>query len=259
MARVDEFLQIIDDPTHPPLGDRHPHDEVLLGLLVHLAYSDGIVQGDEFALLKHVRPGLDDNELLAWLQEASQRPFDDAALALVLDTPEAAWSGLRLAARMVCLDGEVPEEEMGDLQRLAKALALPQTAAHTVVDEIVATVSATHATVADALKNMFWDSLVPERDDLESDLAGVVPAEATPVCRVVLRDDTEVAGLFQEGLVARFDSGPAFVAWADIHAYTRVPVPGAAFHLHTAEGNRSISDGRLRDLGKLLDAVYHVG
>jgi hypothetical protein len=257
MARVDQFLQIIDDPSLPALSDRHPHDEVLLGLLVHLATSDGVVHGDEFALLRHVRPGLDEGELLAWVSERSAEPFEPSTLALVLTTPEERWSGLRFAARMVCLDGDVADEERAELVRIAAELQLPDTAVQTVIDEVVATVVATPARVADALRHMLWDSLVPERDELDSDLASVVPQGAELVCRVVLKaDDTEVAGLLQEGLVARFDDGPAFVRWVDIRAYTRVPVPGAAFHLHTAAGKHSVTDPRLGELGRLLDAVY---
>lgn len=256
MARVDEYLARIDDPTRPPLTDTHPHDAVLQGLLVHLAYSDGIVQGDEFALLRHVRPDLSDADLMAWANDVAAQGFDMASLAEALDTPEARWSGLRFAARMACLDGDVAGEERVELERLAEALALPPTAVIEAVAEVVATVKADTARVADALRHMFWDSLVPEREDLESDLAAVVPEGATLVCRVLLRDDTEVAGLFQEGLVARFDDGPAFVAWSAIEAYTRVPVPGAAFHLTADDTTHSIGDPRLRDLGKLLDAVY---
>ena len=110
--------------------------------------------------------------------------------------------------------------------------------------------------LTDALRHMFWDTLVPDRDELESDLASVVPEGAGAVCRVLLHDDSEVAGIFTQGLAARFDHGPAFVRWDEIERYTRVPVPGAAFHLLTAKGNHSMSDPRLRDVGALLDVIY---
>jgi len=256
MARVDEYLELIDDPSHPPLERPHPDDEVLLGLLVHLAFSDGIVQGDEFALLKRVRPDLDDSELMMWAMELAPRGMSPEALREVLPDPDARWAGLRLAARMVCLDGDVADEEVTELQRLTEILGLAADAPGRAVDEIVARVEAEPGAVTDALRNMFWDTLLPDRDELSSDLAEVVPDGVDPVCRVLLHDETEVAGIFAEGLAARFDDGPAFVRWDAIERYTRVPVPGAAFHLHTSEEDHSMSDPRLRDVGALLDVVY---
>jgi hypothetical protein len=103
---------------------------------------------------------------------------------------------------------------------------------------------------------MFWDVLVPSRDDLESALAGVVPTGLEAVCSIRL-DAEEVAGLYVEGIAARFDEGPAFVRWAEIVAYTRVPVSGAAFHLRMVDGRTfAMADPRLRDVGALLDFIY---
>jgi len=256
MARVDQYLALIDDPGVPSLGRPHPDDDVLLALLVHLAFSDGVVQGDEFALLKRVRPDLDDGELMMWAMEEAGRPLDAEGLARVLASPQDRWSGLRFAARMVCLDGDVAEEELTELRRLAELLELPLARVQEAVDEIVASGMTHPDALTDALRHMFWDTLVPDRDELESDLASVVPEGAGAVCRVLLHDDSEVAGIFTQGLAARFDHGPAFVRWDEIERYTRVPVPGAAFHLLTAKGNHSMSDPRLRDVGALLDVIY---
>jgi len=256
MARVDEYLALIDDPAHPPLDRPHPDDDVLLSLLVHLANSDGVVEGDEFALLKRVLPELGDSELMMWLTDSVGHALDGAALRRVLPTAEARWSAVRLAARMAALDGDVAQEERVELVSLTELLELPAHRVDDAIDEIVATTPARPGALASALRGMFWDALVPDRDELTSDLAAVVPDGASPVCRVLLRDDTEVAGLFQEGLVMRFDAGPAFVRWSDVERYTRVPVPGAAFHLGTAQGSHAASDARLKDVGALLDVIY---
>ena len=66
-----------------------------------------------------------------------------------------------------------------------------------------------------------------------------------------------MGALYMNGLLARFDDGPAFVAFDQITTYTRVPVPGAGFHLRTVTAeHHSISDHRMRDLGALLDYLF---
>ncbi|MCA9571112.1 MAG: hypothetical protein KC656_24905 [Myxococcales bacterium] len=72
----------------------------------------------------------------------------------------------------------------------------------------------------------------------------------------VLLGGAEVAALYVEGLAAAFESGPDFVAWPAIRTYTRVPVPGASFHLKTADRHLKMNDPRMRDIGALLDYVY---
>lgn len=257
MSRVDEYLQLIDDPDHPPLAPGDPADRALLSLLVHLAWSDGVVEGDEFALLQRVRPDLDAGDLMHWADQTAAAPLDLDALARAAPTPDERWGALRLAARMVCLDGEVADEEVDQLQEIATHLGLADDAARRAVDEVVARGGEVSREQAlDALRHMFWDVLVPSREPLVGPLAGVVPADARPVCSIAL-DDQEVAGLFLEGLVGRFDDGPAFVRWSDIATYTRVPVPGAGFHLRTRDGRHlSMTDPRLRDIGALLDFLH---
>jgi hypothetical protein len=158
---------------------------------------------------------------------------------------------------MVCLDGELAESELGVLRELANRLGLPSVAPQSVLDEVVARGGAVdEQMVRDALRHMWWDVLVPSRDPLESDLDAVVPPDARQICSIRL-GDSEIAGLFAEGLAGRFDAGSAFVRWDDIGTYTRVPVPGAAFHLRTRDGrDHAMADPRLRDVGALLDLAH---
>jgi len=257
MSRVDDYLALIDDPDAPALELGHPADGPLLGLLVHLAYSDGRVQEDEVALLALVRPDLNRDELLNWAGEESLTPFDMSTLREIAATNTGRRNILRFAARMVCLDGDVAEEEVWSLQQLAVVLGLPDDAPEGVVNEIVARGGEiSRDRVAQSLRNMLWRELIPQRDDLGEALAGLAPSDTDPVCVITL-DDEEVAGLFYEGLAAHFDDGPAWIAFDDVDSYTRVPVPGAAFHLHTRDGRHlSMSNPRLRDLGALFDFIY---
>lgn len=261
MARVDDYLHLIDDPTAPPLAAGEPDDEALHALLVHLAVSDGEIGDDEFALLQRVRSDLAPGELLEWAVDLAATPLDPALVAPVARTGEERWSLLRFAARMVCLDGEVAPAELEVIEELADALGLPSDATRRVVDEVVARAGQISGDrVRDALRHMLWRRLVPSRDPLEGALAEVVPDGVEAVCSLHL-DGDEVAGLFVEGLVARFrtDDGepvPTFVRFDQVATWTRVPVPGAAFHLRTRDGTSySVRDHRLMELGALLDFI----
>jgi hypothetical protein len=260
MSRPRALLDAIDRPDLPP-PEPKPEDAPLWSLLVHLAADDGSVGMDEFGFLARLRPDLDDAGLFAWANPISEAPIDWPGLARFRG--EGAFDVMRLAARMVALDGEIDAVELGILDELARVLALGAGAPRASLDEVVARGGGVQLEqVKDALRNMWWDVLLPSRDPLESDLDQVVPPGSTLICSIRLGNE-EVAGLHAEGLAARFDGGPAWVAWDQIASYTRVPVPGASFHLRTRpqegapEGvDHAMVDPRLRDVGALLDLVH---
>jgi uncharacterized tellurite resistance protein B-like protein len=260
MSRITDYLRLIDDPRQPGLQPGHPSDPALLSLLVHLAAEDGVVGGDEFALLQRVRADLAPGELLQWASDEAREPLDLQGLTAAVTSEEDRWNVLRFAARVVAVDGDLAVVEVGMLDQVAHHLGLPDGAARQVLDEVIATGGpVSEEQLRDALRNMWWDVLQPRHEALSGPLARVVPAQSTPLCSVLLQGplDEEVAGLYLEGLAAQFDSGPAFVGWAEIRHYTRVPVPGAAFHVRTTSGRHlSMTPPRLRDLGALVDHVY---
>lgn len=259
MPRPRALLDAIDRPDlpAPAVG---ADDGPLWSLLVHLAADDGAVGVDEFGLLARLRPDLDEVALLALTNRLAEAPLDWSGLAARYGGGKAvddAMDVLRVAARMVALDGVVAAAELGTLRELARVLGLPESAPQSALREVVAEGGGvTIDQVREALRNMWWDLLIPSRDPLETDLEGVVPPGARLLCSIRL-GDAEVAGLHAEGLAARFDHGPAWVAWDQIATYTRVPVPGASFHLRTRDGvDHAMVDPRLRDVGALLDLVH---
>jgi len=257
MSRVDAYLELIDDPTAEALEPGHPADPALHRLLVHLAYSDGVVQGDEFALLQRVRADLEPGELMAWAMEEAMADFDDSELKLLVQRGEAPMDILRFAARMVCLDGDVAAEERARLAEIASALLLPQGAPDKAIGEVVAMGgSVSSKRVMAALRNMLWRRLQPRLGDPVEDALSAAAPGGEAVCTLVL-DDKEVGALYTSGLLTRVDDAVRFIAFESVHSYTRVPVPGAGFHLRTVDGQHiSISDPRMADLGGLLDYVY---
>jgi hypothetical protein len=226
-------------------------------LLVHLAYSDGVVQGDEFALLQRVRADLEPGELMAWAMEEALGDFDDADLKSLVQRGETPMDILRFAARMICLDGDVADAERLRLAEIATVLRLPKHAPDRAIGEVVATggsVSAKH--VKAALSNMLWRTLQPRLGDPERAVLVAAAPAGKAVCTLVL-DGAEVGALYAAGLLSHFDDGVRFIAFESVATYTRVPVPGAGFHLRTTgKLHVSISDPRMADLGGLLDYVF---
>lgn len=255
MTEIDELLRLIDEPDYvcsrPPVSE----DDPLLGMLVQLAFSDGVLQDDELALLERLRPDLDAQGVREWLARFDHPTFDARHVAAVVDA-DAAWKVMQIATRMVCMDGDVAEEELQILQDLAEALRLDERAPQRAVDEVVATGgSLPEERVLASLRNMLWERLEPSRDEPAGPLREVVPKSAEHVATMSMGDE-EIAALYLDGLAAMFEEGPRFVYFADIRTYTRVPVPGASFHVHTDAAHLKMSDPRMRDLGELLDYLY---
>lgn len=256
MSRVTELIALIEDPDREAVEDRHPLDAALLELLVFLAYSDGVLDPDELALIGRMRPDLEPAEVRRWVDEQADITFDSSAMAEALPDPVERWSVMRLATRMMCIDGDIAEEELSVLADLADALQMDPAAPSRAVREVVAAGGpVSQDRLLSSLRNMFWRSTRPTRDEPEGALAEVAPEDGEHVATVTLEGE-EVAALYVEGLAAAFASGARFVPWAEIRTYTRVPVPGASFHLHTDTVHLKMGDPRMRDIGALLDYVY---
>lgn len=262
MSRVRAFLDRIDDPSLPPLPLGDPRDAPLLALLVHLATVDGQVHGDEFALLQRLRPDLEPGALLTWVSEVAAAPLDLDAIVAATSSVDERWDVLRLAARMVGMDGELDQEEAARLGELARKLGLPVDAARRSLEDVIASAGAvTVQQVRDGLRTMRWRGLTPSHRPLDPALAGRGP-EGQSLCTMWTaatgtEESDPVAAVYPDGLWAVFDEGPAWIRWVDLRHYTRVPVPHAAFHLRTWDDRLlSATDEHMRDLGVLIDRIY---
>ena len=260
MARVDEYLGFLDDPSGPGLTLGHPADEALLALLICVAYSDGEVQDHELVFLGKVLPGRDADELRAWVETAGSKPIDFEAVAQALPTTEERWKGLRFAARMAWKDGVLAVQESAVLAELAHALELPAGAVGRIVAEMQGRVEKRISVprIAEALDGMTW-AVDVEPMPLQGPLTAVLPEDAYAVARVCV-DGAEILGLYEQGVAGRFREGDVFLQWDHIVAYTRVPVLGAAGQIHTESGERwTVVDARLGAIGLLFDRLFYVG
>jgi uncharacterized tellurite resistance protein B-like protein len=257
-SRVDQYLQLMDDPRGTALHPGDPADAALLALLAAVAFADGDVDDAELEYLEKVLPGRDPEALRGWVQQQGQRPLDVAALARALPTPDERWKGLRFAARMAWKDGRLADEERALLARIVQALALPESALERVIGDMYGRgASAVEpARALAALKAMQWDAVTWEEGPLKSPLIKVVPRGAMPIARIEL-DGTEALGLYREGVAGKFREGAAFLPWSEIVGYTRMATLGAAIQIHSEAGKAfTLGDFRLRGMATFLDRVF---
>jgi uncharacterized tellurite resistance protein B-like protein len=260
MPRVDDYLNLVDDPKRHGFTPGHPADDALIALLAHMAFSDGEVHERELDFLQRVLPGRHGADLKMWAMAAGARPLDLDAVAAALPTHEEAWKGLRFAARMAWKDGMIADAEVELLSRLAAALELPEAAVQRVLDETEGHVvtEVTAAKVKETMLALNWDSVQLATGPLMSDLKEIVPDGYESVVRVGL-EKVEVLGVFAEGVAGRFLEGTAFVHWRDIVTYSRVPVLGASMQIHTETGRTwTLVDTRMRGLGRLFDRLFAI-
>ena len=258
MTRVDDYLNLVDDPSRRRLTPGHPADDALIALLAHVAFSDGVVDDQELGFLQRVLPDRDRAALKTWAISAGSQPLSLEAVARALPTVEERWKGLFFASRMAWKDGEVQPQERTLLDRLADALELPEGAVDRVLDTLQGRAHGRlhRDRILNELERFKWDAVQLAGGNLASDLVEVVPDGLVPVARIGL-DKVEVAAIFEEGVAGRFLEGNAFLRWDDLVTYTRVPVLGASVQFHTESGRTwTLVDHRMRGLGTLVDRLF---
>jgi hypothetical protein len=244
-----EYLDLLADPA-----TREP----TLGLLVHVAFSDGFVQEDEFALLRQLVPERDDSDLLMWVQATADHGLDVDALKLAFATDSQRWSAMRFAARMAWMDRQFTANEKAVLVEIAAALDMSRSVVETVLAEMVGSPSASPdpSKVADALDGMMWEELEFLPGAATGMLGYTAPSDAVPVGRLAL-EGVEKVILYTTGMAAAFREGDGWMAWSNVKTWSRVPVFGAAVRIETRDFRaRTLEDVRLRPVGSFLDRVF---
>ena len=261
MARVDDFLNLVDDPSRRSLGAEDPADRALLELMVHVAFSDGVVAPKELDFLQKVLPGRSEADLLSWVKKTASRPFNFEAINEALVTVEERLKGLRFAARMAWKDGSIQAEEREFMDGLAKAWGLESAAVERVFAEIQVQISGAvdRKHLVETIKSASWGAVQVAGGQIESDLKIHAPAHLKPIARLGL-DQIEVGAIYQEGFVARFMEGVNYIPWKEMVAYTRVATLGASLQIHTESGRTwTLVDTRLRGFAAFFDRLYSQG
>ena len=122
MSRVAAFIKAAEANSDTILEGSHPADGVFRSLLVHLAFSDGLVQEEEFSLLRRVFPGASDTQILNWVIDETDSPMDFSALGRACKNPEERMDCLRFATQMAAMDGVITLDEKIALMTVASNL-----------------------------------------------------------------------------------------------------------------------------------------
>jgi hypothetical protein len=258
MNRVEEYFQLLQRSAQRTLTPGQTEDDALLALMVHMAFSDGHVHDNEIAFLAQVLPGRSEQALQEWVTQVSLDPAPLRAIADAFPTADEKWKGLRFAARMAWKDGEVSGDERELLDTLATHMALPKGAVDRVIHEMkgmnLAGVPASE--LRKHLHDIGWHSVQFAAGSLCSpDLIPLVPMGATLVSRLGL-DSVEVMAFYEEGLLARFREGTAFLRWRTIVAWTHGTGLGDTVRLHTEDGRTwTLVDQRTNGLCVLLQRI----
>lgn len=111
MDRIDAFLAVLENPSAPPISGHDPIDEVLFSLLAHVAFADGQVGDEEFALLSRLFPQLGSGDLLSQVAASLEQGLDVDWLAHRLPTHPERSKALRFATHMAWADAELDPGE----------------------------------------------------------------------------------------------------------------------------------------------------
>ncbi|GEM_PF-2346709 len=123
-SRIDSFLAVLEDPAAPPLAGTDPADAALLALLAHVAFADGQVGDEEFALLSRLFPGLESGDILGRVAASLEAGLDVDGLARALPSLVDRAKALRFATHMAWADDQMDPGESELIRDLARQLGV---------------------------------------------------------------------------------------------------------------------------------------
>ncbi len=124
MSRVNRILSVLDDPTAAALTDRTEDEEMLLTMMVHMFFADGVVADSELKVLQRLVGEKDDGELRAYLGELGGRHLDYSDLAKRFTDRQERDDIVTLAEHGIWGDNIVEPGEVDMLELLMEALGV---------------------------------------------------------------------------------------------------------------------------------------
>lgn len=246
----------------PSLRPGRPRDDAIFALLAMMAHCDGTLADEELEMMQAVLPGRSIPALRQWIAQVGATSVDFHTIRQVLDTDDRRWIALQFCARMATRDNHLHDREVALMQRIARELQLPEGAVDKVLQQRRARDAGRYERQAllHALKNGPWGAarIVPG-SIASADLKACVPESSVPVARVGV-DRTEVMGLYEEGVVARFLEGTDFLHWHHIVGCSHGSGLAASLKIHTDDGRtRHLADARLSGLRMLIEGMGTTG
>ncbi len=243
----------------PSLRPGRPRDDAIFALLALVAHCDGTLADEELEMMQAVLPGRSIPALRQWIGHVGTSSLDFEAIRSALDTDDRRWIALQYCARMATRDHHLHERELALLHRIARELELPAGAVARVLQQRRAQDAGRYdrAVLLQALRKGPWGAarIVPGAI-ASADLKACVPEGSVPVARVGV-DRTEVMGLYEEGVVARFLEGTDFLHWHHIVGCSHGSGLAASLKIHTDDGRtRHLADARLSGLRMLIEGMH---
>ena len=124
MSRVNRILSVLDNPTTPALMERTEDEEVLLTMMVHMFFADGIVADSELKVLQRLVGDKTDSELRAYLGELGGRHLDYSELATRFPDRQERDDIVTLAEHGIWGDNIVEPGEVDMLENLMEVLGI---------------------------------------------------------------------------------------------------------------------------------------
>ncbi len=122
MDRISELRRVLMTTDTTTLANRQPVDDLLLHLIVHLAFADGEVDEAEFDRLGKLMPTLSYGELMEEVLRLQGQQLEVSRLEAEIASPTDRRRLLKLAEEFVALDGRVDVGEARLLDALRQEI-----------------------------------------------------------------------------------------------------------------------------------------
>ena len=122
MSTPRQFIEVLENKDAPAITERDAGGELLVGLLVHLFFSDHELADSELDLLSRLLGDKSRDDLRGHVEAVGKAGYDYAALASAYTDAQTRDDILTLAEHGVWADNRIEREEMDVLDDLVRAL-----------------------------------------------------------------------------------------------------------------------------------------
>lgn len=121
MIRPRDLIAVLEQTDAPPIDLQQEEAELLLALIVHIFFADGVLDDSEVALFRRLVP-IDDEAVRELVHDLAERELDFERLAVVFPDADDRQDIVTIAEHAVWGDHEVEPGEVDVLDTLAEVL-----------------------------------------------------------------------------------------------------------------------------------------
>ncbi len=124
MSAVRPFLDVLDNKSAPPLTERDDKGELLLVMLVHMFFADGVFADEELDVLRRLVGEMNDAELRQYCSELSARPLDFDVIRAAFPSHQERDDIVTLAEHGIWGDNVVEPGEVDMIEKLMAEMGI---------------------------------------------------------------------------------------------------------------------------------------